>query len=83
MKTTLTFELPEDREELDAALNGSLYKDRIDTLYNEVFRPHLKYDKPLMPESEHRMQEFTEEQAKILIQVWENVYKHFEDILDN
>ena len=47
MKTTLSFTLPEDREELNDALNGSKYKARIDTLYNDVFRQHLKYDKSI------------------------------------
>lgn len=48
MKTILEFDLPEEREELEAALKGSLYKARIDTLYTDVFRPHLKYDKSII-----------------------------------
>ena len=82
MKTTLNFNLPEEREELNDALNGSKYKSRIDTLYDEVFRPHLKYNKPLLPKSEIEMEELTTEQCAVIIQLWENVFKHFEDCLD-
>jgi hypothetical protein len=81
MKSTLEFNLPEEKEELQAALNGSLYKDRIDELYDRVFRPHFKYDKPLMPKDEGGMQELTDEQVAVLEQVWENVRQHFEDVL--
>jgi len=77
MKTTLEFDLPEEKEELQAALNGSLYKARIDELYDQVFRPHIKYDKPLL----HKSQELTEEQLAIIEQLWENVRLHFEDVL--
>jgi hypothetical protein len=77
MKTTLEFDLPEEKEELQAALNGSLYKARIDELYDQVFRPHIKYDKPLL----HDSQELTEDQLAIIEQLWENVRLHFEDVL--
>lgn len=81
MKTTLEFNLPEEKEELQAALDGSLYKVRIDTLYDEVFRPHFKYDKPILPNDESSMQELTEEQLAVIEQLWENVRQHFEDVL--
>jgi hypothetical protein len=77
MKTTLEFDLPEEKEELQAALNGSLYKARIDELYDRVFRPHIKYDKPLL----HESQELTEEQLAVIEQIWKNVAEHFEDVL--
>lgn len=75
MKTTLEFNLPEEKEELQAALNGSLCKARIDTLYDEVFRPHFKYDKPILS------QELTEEQLAVIEQLWKNVAEHFEDVI--
>ncbi len=78
MKSTIEFNLPEESEELQDALKGSLYKCRIDTLYDEVFRPHFKYNKPLMPKNEGGMQELTDNQIAILEQVWENVRRHFE-----
>jgi len=78
MKSTIEFNLPEESEELQDALKGSLYKSRIDSLYDEVFRPHFRYDKPLMLKDDSSMQDFTDEQRAILEQVWENVRRHFE-----
>jgi hypothetical protein len=82
MKSTIEFNLPEEREELNDALNGSRYKSRINTLYDEVFRPHLKYGKPLIAKSELEMEELTQEQLAIIQQVWDNVFNHLEDCLD-
>lgn len=82
MKTTISFNLPEEREELNDALNGGKYKARIDTLYDKVFRPHMKYNKPILAKDESSMQELTDEQLEIIEQIWENVFKHFEDVLE-
>jgi hypothetical protein len=82
MKSTLEFDLPEEKDELKDALNGSVYKARIDTLYDEVFRPHMKYNKPILAKDESSMQELTDEQLEIIEQIWENVFKHFEDVLE-
>ena len=81
MKSMLEFELPEEKEELQAALNGSLYKARIDELYDEVFRPHIKYGNPILAKDGLGMQELTEEQLAVIEQIWENVRQHFEDVL--
>lgn len=83
MKSIIEFNLPEEREELNDALNGSRYKARIETLYDKVFRPHLKYGKPLMTKSEIEMEELTQEQLAIIEQIYENVFNHFEDCLDD
>ena len=83
MKSTLSFNLPEERDEFDSALNGSLYKNKIDMLYDEVFRPHIKYNKPLIAKSESKMEELTQEQLAIIEQIWYNVFNHFEDCLDD
>lgn len=81
MKTTIEFNLPEEKEELDDALKGSLYKARIDTLYTEVFRPHLKYGRPIIPPTGGKMEELTDEQLAVIEQIWENVRLHLEDVL--
>lgn len=83
MKSTIKFNLPEEREELNNALNGSRYKARIDTLYDRVFRPHIKHGKPLIAKSEIEMEELTQEQLAIIEQIWYNVFNHFEDCLDD
>ncbi len=82
MKSILEFDLPEEKDELKDALNGSVYKARIDTLYDEVFRPHMKYNKPILAKDESSMQELTDDQLEIIEQIWENVFKHFEDVLE-
>ena len=75
MKTLLEFNLPEEREELDQALNGSRYKAAIDTLYDNVFRPHLKYEKPILQDN------LTGEEYEIIRTIWEKIAEHFEDIV--
>jgi hypothetical protein len=80
MKTTISFNLPEERGELEDALNGSKYKILIDTLYSEVFRPHLKYDKPIIG-ADPKWQELSEEQRSVIEILWKKVAEHFEDVL--
>lgn len=82
MKTMISFNLPEERQDLNNALNGSLYKARINTLYDDVFRPHLKYDKPILEESEAKMQELSDEQREVIEALWKKVAEHLEDVLE-
>jgi hypothetical protein len=81
MKSTLHFDLPEEKEELQAALKGSLYKARIDELYDKVFRPHIKYGKPIIG-ADPKWQELSEEQLLVIEVLWKKVAEHFEDVLD-
>ena len=81
MKTTLEFDLPEERDQLEAAINGSLYKARIDTLYTDVFRPHLKYDKPIIGD-DPKWQELSDEQREVIEALWKKVAEHLEDVLE-
>ena len=81
MKTTLEFDLPEEKDQLENAINGSLYKARIDTLYTDVFRPHLKYDKPIIG-ADPKWQEFSDEQREVIEVLWKKVAEHFEDVLE-
>jgi hypothetical protein len=81
MKSTLEFNLPEEKEELQAALNGSLYKARIDELYDRVFRPHIKYGKPILKSKKGSDLELTSQQLAVIQQLWENVRQHFEDVV--
>jgi hypothetical protein len=78
VKTILEFDLPEDREELDAVLKGSLYKVRIDELYAQVFRVYLKYNKPIIGTDS----ELSEEQREVIEALWKKVAEHFEDVLE-
>lgn len=82
MKSTISFNLPEEREELNDALNGGKYKARIDTLYDEVFRPHIKYNKYIIEGTDNKWQELTEEQYLVIEAIWKKVAEHFEDVLE-
>ena len=57
MKSMLKFNLPEEREEFDAAINGGKYKGMLDDIHN-VFRTYRKY----------KSDELTEDQNKIIEQ---------------
>lgn len=81
MKTTLEFDLPEEKDQLENAINGSLYKARIDTLYTDVFRPHLKYDKPIIG-ADPKWQELSDEQREVIEALWKKVAEHLEDVLE-
>lgn len=42
-KATLSFNLPEEREEYEDAINGTKYKIQIDDTWNALFRPYYKH----------------------------------------
>lgn len=71
MRASLHFNLPEERGEHLHALSGSRYKAKIDDLYDEVFRPILKYNKPL---DEH---ELTDLEWGAVRLIWIKVSDHF------
>lgn len=73
MKAILEFNLPEEKEDHLDALNGSRYKCRIDTLYDEVFRPFFKYGIRITP----ALDELTEYQ--VMTEIWAKVSEHFEE----
>lgn len=81
MKTILEFDLPEEKDQLENAINGSLYKARIDTLYTDVFRPHLKYDRPIIG-ADPKWQELSDEQREVIEALWKKVAEHLEDVLE-
>jgi len=73
MKGILEFTLPEEREDFEASCKGVHNKIKIDELYQEVFRPHFKYDAPLVGE------ELTSEHRVILEAIWKKINLHFSD----
>lgn len=74
MKAILEFNLPEDREEFENATKGSIYKMKINTLYDGVFRPHIKYDKKLFDDHD-----LTDEEFDIIERIWKKVSEHLEE----
>lgn len=43
MKSTLHFNLPEDKDEFENAWKGSEYKAQLDEIWNECLRPAFKH----------------------------------------
>jgi hypothetical protein len=75
-KATLEFNLPEEREDHINALYGSVNKMKIDTIYDEVFRPIFKYEQPVNGKV------LSDPERELLEQVWKLIYEHFDGILD-
>jgi hypothetical protein len=73
LKAIIEFDLPEEREEHDNALNGSKYKDKIDMMYDVVFRPHLKHQKPIIKD------QLTLEHEEVMRALLTKLVDHFAD----
>jgi len=43
MKAKLEFNIPEEQQDFDDALNGWSYKSKLEEVWNKVFRPSRKY----------------------------------------
>jgi len=43
MKGSLVFNLPEESAEFDAAVRGAEYREKIDAIWNQIFRPRNKH----------------------------------------
>lgn len=42
-KHVIEFNLPEEREEMDDAINGGTYKYQLDEVWDMLFRPYYKH----------------------------------------
>ena len=73
MKFAIEFNLPEEEKEAVECIRGSYFKMKIDSLYDEVFRPSFKHDAPIVGDT------LTEEQRDFLFQVWTLVNDHFSE----
>ena len=62
---------PYSREDLTHMINGPRYKDKIDCVYDECFRPHLKYGVSVLDG------EMDDREHEILEAIWKKVYEHF------
>lgn len=67
MKAILEFNLPEEQTEFEEAIKGSYNKMLLDGLYDNVFRPHFKYDLPIIEP------ELTDEEAKVIDAIWKRI----------
>ena len=46
MKVILEFNVPQEREEYECAFNGSIYKDQLEEVWQQCFRPSMKHGYP-------------------------------------
>ena len=76
MKVTLEFNLPGERDDHINALYGSVYKMKIDTLYDDVFRPIFKYNQPI------KGKVLSDSEKELLNQVCDLICEHFDGVLN-
>lgn len=69
MKAVLEFNLPEEKEEHNLALNGLKYKNQLDDIWQILFRPRHKYgyndkeiDKLINSKNGEKIMDFLEQQ---------------------
>lgn len=75
MIATLKFNLPEEREEFQSALNGQKVEIRIDDIWNEVWRPRYKHGY-----SNPRINELLEDpKCNELMDLLEDLYRETEN----
>ncbi len=79
MKAILEFNLndPEDREDFETAVKAQKYKRFADSYYDEVLRPHLKYDVGI------KEKELTEEEYEILDYIREKLYNYYNECMND
>lgn len=62
---------PLQAELFEDSFKGPTYKNKIDTFYQEVFRPFFKYDKSIFD------RELTEDELKLLEYIKDRLHEHF------
>jgi len=70
MKAILEFNLPEDREDFKMALNANKYHIIVENLYNDVFRPVMKYNED-------------RKQVEAFEMVWDKVNTYIQEHLED
>lgn len=73
MKAILEFNLPEEEEDHINAIKGIQYKIAIDSLYESVFRPSLKHERPIIGDK------LNPEHRQLLQAIWVLIDDHFEE----
>jgi hypothetical protein len=73
MKAILEFNLPEEKYEHESAISGVKYRLMVETIYDEVFRPHLKHDKPLLNSY------LTNKEREVIEAIWNEIKEHIND----
>jgi hypothetical protein len=63
----------EAEEQMKNALNADVLKNKIDTLYDEVFRKFYKYDQSFI----HGDQPASNTEFAVVEAVWKKIHEHF------
>lgn len=77
MKTILEFNLPEDKPDLDLALQASSMHRALWDMEHEVFRKAVKYN----ASSNEKLQELLQQHPEVTMQVVETIREIFFDLL--
>lgn len=60
-------------------IKGPKYKMVLDNLYQECFRPHLKYGISILDQAK----EMTDKESEIIRAIWEKVYQYMSEELED
>lgn len=72
MIAEIKFVLPEQADDCEACMKGAKYKRMIDELYEDVFRPHIKYEKPIIGD------DLRGRDLDVIAEIWNKCKEHFE-----
>lgn len=75
MKTILEFNLPEEKEDLQDALNGTKHKHMFAEIWQKMFRPYYKHGFS----SENLNNALQEKAGQIVFEELESIYKEIAD----
>lgn len=65
----------DQRRDFEAAFKGPSLKLKVDTIYDDIFRPHMRYTVSVL--NPHRKPSKTE--SLVLEKIWEKISEHFNE----
>lgn len=72
VKLKFNCETKDDFDEVEACIKGARYKRLIDELYEDVFREHFKYEKPIIGD------DLRSRDLDVINAIWEKCKEHLE-----
>jgi hypothetical protein len=78
MKVILEFCPYEDSDALDAALNGAKYRDKLDEIWQQVFRPYRKHGY-----SQKKLQECIEANPEVAETILEGLIEIYQGVTND
>jgi hypothetical protein len=77
VKVTLEFDSYENADELEAALNGAKYRDKLDEIWNQMLRPHRKHGF-----SQKKLQECIEANPEVADTIIEALIEIYQEVVN-